>query len=240
MKLNKLLPNKKENNKKESNEKAPDVDFIENEEDKSSHKRELTDQEKKDISLALSQKTFIQKYKTEKSFHQFISFLTSTFILIVSLYLLFSNVITVTRTTGNSMYPLINDNKYVVINNFSYVYKSPQQGDIVTYLYNNSELMGRIIGYPGDIIEIKNGIVYINNYPTYETYNNFIMQDFKAITVDENSFFILNDNRNCTIDSRTLGCVNYKQITGRYLFTVEVPNFVNSLKNIKLEALWQH
>ena len=90
----------------------------------------------------------------------------------------------------------------------SYLFENPQRGDIVVFPLPDDEsqnYLKRIIGLPGDTVEIKDGKVYINNSeePLQEDYlKEKPSGDYGPYEVPENSYFMLGDNRNISLDSR--------------------------------------
>ncbi len=90
----------------------------------------------------------------------------------------------------------------------SYLFENPQRGDIVVFPLPDDEsqnYLKRIIGLPGDTVEIKDGKVYINNTeePLQEDYlKEKPTGDYGPYEVPENSYFMLGDNRNISLDSR--------------------------------------
>ncbi|NMB70260.1 signal peptidase I [candidate division WWE3 bacterium] len=95
------------------------------------------------------------------------------------------------------------------------------KGDLVSFYSGDKALIKRILGVPGDIIEIRNGLVYINDEPQKEPYTSLPHSTFggdfapecKKIQVPENSYFVLGDNRKESNDSRfDVGFVNEKSI----------------------------
>lgn len=90
----------------------------------------------------------------------------------------------------------------------SYLFENPQRGDIVVFPLPDDEsqnYLKRIIGLPGDTVEIKDGKVYINNSeePLQEDYlKEKPTGNYGPYEVPENSYFMLGDNRNISLDSR--------------------------------------
>jgi signal peptidase I len=81
-------------------------------------------------------------------------------------------------------------------------------------------LVKRVIGVPGDVIEIKNGALYRNGNRVYEAYIKDVIWDLESdesITLGDDEFFLLGDNRNDSIDSRNLGAIERDDIFGKVL-----------------------
>ena len=124
---------------------------------------------------------------------------------------------------GTSMNPNLQEGDIVVS------VKSPQfkTGDIIAFYYNNRVLVKRIIGCPGDSVVITDsGDVYVNNtlldepYLTEKSYGNADIE--YPYTVPQNSFFVLGDHRESSVDSRSslVGCVEKEEIIGKIIFRV--------------------
>ncbi|MFA6808000.1 MAG: signal peptidase I [Eubacteriales bacterium] len=117
--------------------------------------------------------------------------------------------------TDNTMSPTIQTGDKVCIKTFNKE-SSFTRGSILIVSNNKQLTAKRVIGLPGDAIEIKNQYIYVNNQLIYEKYVVESMKDtFGPITVPENQIFLLNDDRKDRADSRTLGCFSVKSIYGR-------------------------
>lgn len=95
----------------------------------------------------------------------------------------------------------------VMVNKFIYHFKEPQRGDIVVFkppeeLNTKEDYIKRVIGLPGETVEIKNGRAYINGRPLHEPYIAEPMYyDYGPVVVPEDSLFVMGDNRNHSFDS---------------------------------------
>jgi len=124
---------------------------------------------------------------------------------------------------GQSMEPNFEDGNYLIVDEISYRMGNPQRGEIIVFKYpqNPSQrYIKRIIGLPGDTVEIKNGKVYISgkilDESSYLPKNNFTPDfGFQGITLKENEYFVLGDNRLHSSDSRIWGVVPRENIIGR-------------------------
>lgn len=123
------------------------------------------------------------------------------------------------RVEGHSMLPTLKEEEYLIINKLSYYLDEPQRGDIIVLHYprdRSREYIKRIIGLPGDVVELGNGQVkvngvildepYIKDTPTYRQ---------QTWTVPEDSYFVLGDNRNASSDSRAWSFLPRSDIVGK-------------------------
>ena len=125
------------------------------------------------------------------------------------------------RTFGISMEPTIHDNSIVFVNKIVYKFRKPQRGEIIVFRTNEKPylyFMKRVIGLPGEIVEIKNGVLYVNGKRKSEPYlkfkNNWNIGPFK---VKENCVFVIGDNRKMEPEYHTFGQVAFKNILGKVM-----------------------
>lgn len=115
--------------------------------------------------------------------------------------------------SGNSMLPTYTSGEIVVIDKRTQTY---EYGDVLIFRnYDGKNLIKRIVGKSGDTIYAKNGTVYRNGIILEEAYTGSETADFEPVEVEKDSYFLLGDNRNDSVDSRTFGCVAETQIIGR-------------------------
>ncbi|MBN2898169.1 MAG: signal peptidase I [Clostridia bacterium] len=135
-----------------------------------------------------------------------------------------------TLVSGNSMAPTLNDRNYLIIDKVSYRFDAPHRGDVVVFKTQLTtaegapkDLIKRIVGIPGDYVVLREGSVYVNNQLLEEKY---VLENFTdgevALTVPENRYFVLGDNRKVSLDSRSkeVGLVPYDAIRGKILIRV--------------------
>jgi signal peptidase I len=130
---------------------------------------------------------------------------------------------------GASMEPTFNDGNYILIDEISYRLSHPNRGDVVVFKFpgNTTEFyIKRVIGLPGDTVEVKNNKVTIYNQEhtsglvldeKYLGPGQITLGDLK-VKLNSNQYFVLGDNRLRSSDSRSWGTVDRSLITGKVFF----------------------
>ena len=136
-----------------------------------------------------------------------------------------------TRTNiGQSMDVTLSGGDTVLLNELSYKLKDPARGDVISFRPNGSDsthsYIKRIIGLPGETIQIKNGMIYINDELYLEKADYPAMTSAglaeEPVTLGNAEYFVLGDNRNNSEDSRfaDIGNVNLSDIEGKVWFVL--------------------
>lgn len=128
------------------------------------------------------------------------------------------------------MSPQLEDGDEVLIDRFSYKFISPKPGDVIAFLPNGNTnthyYIKRVIAVPGDTVQIKDGMIYVNDTEYEDEFETVRMEDAgivkDAITLGEDEYFVLGDSRNNSEDSRFANIGNVKEdyIIGRVWFVV--------------------
>ncbi len=143
-------------------------------------------------------------------------------------------IISPVRVDGVSMYPTLNNKDYLLVEKFDKNYK---RFDVVVFSYNNEKLVKRIIGLPGDKVEYKNELLYINGKYVKEDFldkkykkeqikkNGYFTKDFNIEllaykTIPQGYYFVVGDNRPNSADSRMIGLIAKDKIEGKAIFNV--------------------
>lgn len=123
------------------------------------------------------------------------------------------------RVVGRSMEPTLQNDQFLVVSKLAYRLHAPQRGDIIVFRDPRAEdrkLIKRIIGLPGDVVDIENGTVSINGHPLDEPYIESPGRYTESpLTVPEGQFFVLGDNRNNSSDSHAWGTLPVNLIVGK-------------------------
>lgn len=146
-----------------------------------------------------------------------------TVILVFVVTVLFDIAIPRSLVEGRSMQPTFQDGNRLIISRVHYLFDDPTYGDVI--VFNSMREVGvmlikRVIGLPGDTVEIRNQQVYINGEPTRAdyTFEDCMTCSDRTVTLGEDEFFVMGDNRNHSTDSRIFGPVTRNHIVGQVLF----------------------
>ncbi len=149
----------------------------------------------------------------------FLRDILETLIPAVLLALLISHFIAqTTYVYGYSMEPNLHDQQRLIVEKMSYHFHTPRRGDIVIIDMGTGEipLIKRVIGLPGETVEIQDNQVLINGQPLAEPYLSNVRQyDYGPVQVPAGYFFAMGDNRSASADSRTYGPFAVDRILGR-------------------------
>jgi signal peptidase I len=128
------------------------------------------------------------------------------------------------KVEGTSMAPLLSDQERIFINKFVYRFSAIERGDVVVFWYpldRSKSFIKRVIGLPGDTLEMRQGTLYVNGNVVPEPYVPLRYEDFSnfgPVTVPKDSYFVMGDHRISSNDSRVFGAVENKFIYGRAVF----------------------
>lgn len=140
---------------------------------------------------------------------------------------------------GDSMVPNFHNGDYLIIDELSYRFRSPERGEVIVlkFPYDPSQrFIKRIVGLPGEVVEIKDGKVVIYHSDTKEA---FVLDETEypgtlrtpgsvKVQLKEGEYFVLGDNREFSSDSRNWGPLAAQYIVGRMLWKV-----------FSLDTLWE-
>lgn len=145
-----------------------------------------------------------------------------------------------TLVRGESMYPTLEENDYLIINRMSYKFDEPERGDIIVFSTDllqddgsHKDLVKRVIAVSGDKIKIKDSKVYVNNNLIDEPYIHgaYTDGDIEEV-IPEGKIFAMGDNRERSLDSRyeDVGLVDEKNIMGKVMIRLFPFNNIGTIK----------
>ena len=133
---------------------------------------------------------------------------------------------------GASMEPTFDDGQYLIIDELSYDFRAPERGEVIVFRYpqdTSKFFIKRIIGLPGETIEVKDNNVYLDKGSKREEFKEPYLSETLTtpdgvVTLKENEYFMLGDNRLFSSDSRAWGPLVRNLIVGRVLTRLWPPN----------------
>ena len=160
----------------------------------------------------------MEKYK-----NLIIDFFQCVAIALVISFLLTTFVVEARQIPSGSMLPTIEIGDKIIVDKVFYQLKDFQRGDIVIFrpppaAKANLDYIKRIIGLPGDLLEVRNQRVFINDKPIKEVYiAEEPIYNFGPLKIPDGSVFVMGDNRNNSVDSHLWGVVPLENIKGKAL-----------------------
>lgn len=149
-------------------------------------------------------------------------------IIVVAVLLIKAYIVSPIQVKGTSMDSTLRSGDIMILQKIGYDKQDIKRFDIVVIKHQNTKIIKRIIGMPGDTIRYRNNKLYINDKLYEEDYldegtttEDFSLGDlFDGSKVPEGHYFVLGDNREESMDSRTLGYIEEDAIEGKALFTI--------------------
>ena len=139
-------------------------------------------------------------------------------------FFLISFVAQAFKVQGTSMQPLLSDGERIIVNKFVYRFKPIERGDVVVFWYPRDpsvSFIKRVVGLPGDKLELRRGVLYLNGRRAEEDYLLPAFRDEDSpppLEVKKGYYYVLGDHRSSSNDSRNWGEVPEKYIYGKALF----------------------
>ena len=135
-----------------------------------------------------------------------------------------------TSVVGQSMSETLENGDQILVNRFMYKVIGPKANDVIVFLPNGNEkshyYVKRVIGVPGDTVQIKDGRIYVNGTEFTEKVDVASIEDAglaaDAVTLGDDEYFVLGDNRNNSEDSRyaNIGNIKREYIIGKAWFEI--------------------
>ncbi|MFZ3071031.1 MAG: signal peptidase I [Anaerolineaceae bacterium] len=155
-----------------------------------------------------------------------------TILLALILFFVINAVSSRVRVENISMKPTLQPDYLLVVNKVAYKWGEPGHGDIIVFHFQgnkNEDYIKRVIGIPGDQVEVSDGVVSVNGHPLTEPYIAELPLYEGTWNVPANKLFVLGDNRNNSSDSHQWGFVDQKDVVGKAVFIYYPFNEIRSL-----------
>ena len=168
-----------------------------------------------------------KRKKSAKVFREIIGWIVYILVVICATYLIVTYVGQRTKVSGPSMEATLQDGDNLIVDKISYRFREPERFEIIVFPYQYAEdtyYIKRIIGLPGETVQIIDGCVYIDNELLEEDiYGKEVIDETKygiaeePIVLGANEYFVMGDNRNHSSDSRdpSVGVLTGDKLIGR-------------------------
>lgn len=179
-----------------------------------------------------------------KKIYSFVLDTMQTILLAASIFLvIYIFIMRPFQVSGESMFPTFKNKEYILTNLIGLRFGSPQRGDVIVFKAptdNDKDFIKRVIGEPGDTIQLKEGFVYIKGVKFDEssylgsdvrTYGGSFLKEGEVVTVPAEDYLVLGDNRMYSSDSREWGFLKKSAIIGTSFFVYWPINTARSVKN---------
>jgi len=180
-----------------------------------------------------------KKPKYKKYLKSFLLWIIEIIVVILAAYLIIEYAVEKTTMMGVSMNTTLNEGDKIIINKMAYLRKEPQRNDVIVFSQSKNGHgyynIKRVIGLPGETVEIINGAVFIDGTKLQEVIPVEPMRVAgladEAIVLGENEFFVLGDNRNYSEDSRfaNIGIIVRNDIIGKAWLRLEPFSIIDKI-----------
>lgn len=179
-----------------------------------------------------------EKEKKENKVLKFFKELIPYVIIIVVVLFVKTYIISPIQVNGVSMTSTLHNGDIMLLNKLQYKRNGVDRFDIVVIKSHGTHIIKRVIGLPGDTIEVADNTLYINNKKYKETYldKKTVTEDFTLEEllgekkVPNGKYFVMGDNRKDSLDSRMIGFIEEKDIEGIASFTIFPFNRIGNKK----------
>lgn len=142
-------------------------------------------------------------------------------IIFITVILIRTFIATPVIVSGSSMENTLQDGEILLLKKYDHNY---ERGDIIVFDFQDSKLVKRIIGLPGEHIKYKDGVLYINDQSYEDEFasitNDYDLNYLGIDTIPEGYYFVLGDNRTKSSDSRVIGLISEEAINGTTSFSI--------------------
>lgn len=181
-----------------------------------------------------------KKQKEESVVRELLGWLLYIGLIVAASFFIITFVGQRTKVDGHSMETTLHDGDNLLVDKLSYRFRDPERFEIIVFPYQhtqNTYYIKRIMGLPGETIQVIDGYFYVNGQKLEESYGMETMNEAgiaeEPITLGEDEYFVLGDNRNHSSDSRdpSVGVLTRDQLIGRAIVRIWPLNSVGVLDN---------
>ena len=188
--------------------------------------RKKAREKEKELRAAQKEERLAAQSHTERKIRELLGWVAYILIVVCATYLIVTYVGQRTRVSGDSMRPTLSNEDNLIVDKISYRFRNPKRFEIVVFPYRHAEntyYIKRIIGLPGETVQIRDGYVYIDGKKLEESYGLELIEEGRyglaanPILLGEDEYFVLGDNRNNSADSRevSVGVIHKDEFIGR-------------------------
>ncbi len=146
------------------------------------------------------------------------------------------------KVEGTSMAPLLSDQERIFINKFVYRFEPIERGDVIVFWYpldHSKSFIKRVIGLPGETIELRRGRLYIDGKEINEVYvppSFFDGTSYGPLQIPQGNYFVMGDHRDSSNDSRMFGTVSRDYIYGKAVFAYWPVDHFGSIPTVEASS----
>lgn len=149
--------------------------------------------------------------KCENKFLKSLKELIPYLIILIVVILIRTYLVTPIKVQGRSMYPTLTGKEFMILKKYD---KEIERFDVVVVKTDHDDIIKRVIALPGETVACENGNIYVNGRKQDDKYGSGVTSDFKKVTLKDNEYFVLGDNREDSLDSRYYGAFSKDKIKG--------------------------
>ena len=182
----------------------------------------------KALMLGTAQTRFRKKFKKRQKIRKFFGGLLWVLLMLVFLFSIFMCIFRFSVSDTEGMPAKVPQGSVYVVNRLAFTIREPERGETAAVQYGDTVKCLRVVGLPGDNIDIQDGSVFVNGKKTVEGYaNGETYASVSHLTVAADEYFMLNDDRSNAQDSRTSE-IKKEDVIGSEILSFQIPDYFRS------------